>query len=70
MYEVLINRLGGLTLPRKSVVSLTDRPDMTLTVYHGQKTITQQQHIVLDCSLEFSSYIKIDVLQVEYCVKT
>ena len=69
VYEVLINRLGGLRLPRKSVVRLTDRPDMTLTVYHGQKT-TQQQHIVLDCSLEFSSYMKIDVLQVEYCVKT
>ena len=27
--EVLVNRLGGLSLPRKSVVRLTDRPDMT-----------------------------------------
>ena len=26
-------RLGGLSLPRKSVVRLTDRPDMTLDVY-------------------------------------
>ena len=30
MHEVLVNRLGGLSLPRKSVVRLTDRPDMTL----------------------------------------
>ena len=33
MHEVLVNRLGGLSLPRKSVVRLTDRPDMTLDVY-------------------------------------
>ena len=32
MHEVLVNRLGGLSLPRKSVVRLTDRPDMTLDV--------------------------------------
>ena len=30
MQEVLVNRLGGLSLPRKSVVRLTDRPDMTI----------------------------------------
>ena len=30
MHEVLVNRLGGLSLPRKSVVRLTDRPDITL----------------------------------------
>ena len=40
--EVLINRLGGLSLPRKSVVGLTDRPDMTLDVYRGHKTAMQQ----------------------------
>ena len=28
--EALVNRLGGLSLPRESVVRLTDRPDMTL----------------------------------------
>ena len=33
VHEVLVNRLGGLSLPRKSVVRLTDRPDMTLDVY-------------------------------------
>ena len=43
MHEVLVNRLGGLSLPRKSVVRLTDRPDMTLDVYRGRKTKLQQQ---------------------------
>ena len=43
MHEVLVNRLGGLSLPRKSVVRLTDRPDMTLDVYHGRKSTMQQQ---------------------------
>ena len=43
MHEVLVNHLGGLSLPRKSVVRLTDRPDMTLDVYRGRKTTTQQQ---------------------------
>ena len=43
MHEVLVNRLGGLSLPRKSVVRLTDRPDMTLDVYRGRKTRIQQQ---------------------------
>ena len=43
VHEVLLKRLGGLSLPRKSVVRLTDRPDMTLDVYRGRKT-TKQQH--------------------------
>ena len=43
MREVLVNRLGGLSLPRKSVVRLTDRPNMTLDVYRGRKTTIQQQ---------------------------
>ena len=42
MHEVLVNRLGGLSLPRKSVVRLTDRPDMTLDVYRGRKTTMQK----------------------------
>ena len=41
VHEVLVNRLGGLSLPRKSVVRLTDRPDMTLDVYHGRKATIQ-----------------------------
>ena len=42
MHEVLVNHLGGLSLPRKSVIRLTGRPDMTLDVYHGSKTTMQQ----------------------------
>ena len=44
VHEVLVNRLGGLSLPRKSGVRLTDRPDMTLDIYRGRKTTIQQQH--------------------------
>ena len=43
MHEVLVNCLGGLNLPRKSVVRLTDRPDMTLDVYRGRETTMHQQ---------------------------
>ena len=43
VHEVLVNGLGGLSLPKKSVLRLTDRPNMTLYVYHGRKTTTQQQ---------------------------
>ena len=43
VHELLVNRLGGLNLLRKSVVRLTDRPDMTLDVYHGRKATIQQQ---------------------------
>ena len=41
VHKVLVNRLGGLSLPRKSVVRLTDRPNMTLDVYRGRKPIIQ-----------------------------
>ena len=47
MHEILVNRLGGLSLPRKSVVRLTDRPDMTLDVYRGRKTTKQQLSFLL-----------------------
>ena len=56
MHEVLVNRIGGLSLPRKSVVRLTDRPDMTLDVHRGRKTTKQQQQHIseIEClSLEF-----------------
>ena len=43
MHEALGNRLGGLSLPRKRVVRLTDRHDMTIDVYRGRKTTTTQQ---------------------------
>ena len=43
MHEVLVNRLGGLSLPRKSVVRLNDHPDITLNVYRGRKTTVTKQ---------------------------
>ena len=46
MHEVLVNRLGGLSLPRKSVVRINDHPDMTIDVYRGRKTTAQQQQSV------------------------
>ena len=42
VHKVLVNRLGGLNLPRKSVVRLTDRPDMTLNVYVDVKQQNKQ----------------------------
>ena len=41
VHAVLVNHLGGLSLPRKSVVRLTDCPDMTIDVYPERKTTTQ-----------------------------
>ena len=55
VHEVLVNRLGDLSLPRKSVVRLIDRPDMTLDVYHGRKT-RQQQHLCIKMLLHWWSY--------------
>ena len=49
MHEVLVNRLGGLSLPRKSVVRLTDRLDMTTDVYRGRKTTTTTK-LRIDCA--------------------
>ena len=56
MHEELVNRLGGLSLARKSVVRLTDRPDMTLDGYRGRKTTPQQQQIYREASLQESCY--------------
>ena len=42
VHEVLVNRLGGLSLPRKSVVRLTDHPNMTLVLTMDVK---QQQKL-------------------------
>ena len=55
MHEVLVNRLGGLSMPRKSVVRLTDRPDMTLNVYRGRKTTMQNKNNFMLNSAEFFS---------------
>ena len=53
MHEVLVNRLGGLSLSRKSVVRLTDRPDMTLEVHRGRKTTIQQQQYSTPTNRDF-----------------
>ena len=61
MHKVLVNRLGGLSLPRKSVVRLTDRLDMTTAVYHGGKTTEQ---LKLKCQkmkmVEFADSVDLD----------
>ena len=54
MHEVLVDRLGGLSLSRKSVVRLTDRPDMTLDVYRGRKTTMQQQQQLISIAFVVS----------------
>ena len=65
MHEVLVNRLGGLNLPRKSVVRLTDRPDMTLDVYRGRKT-TNQQIIVSIKQMFVKNSLSILVFVIDY----
>ena len=61
MHEVLVNRLGGLSLPRKSVVRLTDRPDMTLDVYRGRKTTMQQvcKYSMINCRVYLSLEVSV-----------
>ena len=41
MHSVLVNNLGDQCESRNSVVRVTDRPDMTVAVYHGRKTTSQ-----------------------------
>ena len=68
MHEVLVNRLGGLSLPRKSVVRLTDRPDMTLDVYRGRKTTMQQYRGKLEPNIQFEeSQLTADM---KHCIKS
>ena len=64
MQEVLVNRLGGLSLPRKSVVRLTDRPNMTLDVYSGRKTT--MQHAYKNESPHFNIFLVISPLLLFY----
>ena len=61
MHEVLVNRLGGLSLPRKSVVRLTDRPNMTLDVYRGRKTTMQHKENNLRIIFNSPSYLELYV---------
>ena len=59
VHEVLVNRLGGLRLPRKSVVRLTDHLDMTLDVYRGRKTTIQQFRAIFQLVVEFTKSLKV-----------
>ena len=75
VHEVLVNRLGGLSLPRKSVVRLTDRPDMTLDVYRGRKTTIQQQLELFPCTVYYDrsymhAYVHAHVLIAYYLLCT
>ena len=36
MHLVLVNCIGGLSLPGNSMVRLTDHPDRTMAVYRGE----------------------------------
>ena len=73
MHEALVNCLGGHSLPRKSVVRLTDRPDMTLDVYRGRKTTTQlqqQQQINSFCVIVYVYDVKCVVCKFLYITLT
>ena len=63
MHEVLVNRLAGLSLPRKGMVRLTDRPDMTLDVYRGRKTTIYQKlnSVGLGCSKLTTSLVNVSL---------
>ena len=64
MHEVLVNLLGGLNLPRKSVVG--DRPDMTLDVYGGRKTTTTTTYVFEDkLSISKFDYLFLSVYEVK-----
>ena len=65
MHEVLVNRLGGLSLPRKSVVRLTDRPDMTLDVYRGRKTTIQPKKFT-DVSIQVNKGLRMIAILAEF----
>ena len=70
MHGVLVNRLGGLSLPRKSVVRLTDRPDMTLDVHRGRKTTMQQQQQKIKQVLRELLVLRHDVKQLPLGIST
>ena len=54
MHEALVNRLGGLSLPRKSVVRLNDRPDMTLDVYRERLSLPRKSVVRLTDRLDMT----------------
>ena len=78
MHEVLVNRLGGLNLPRKSVVRLSDRPDMTLVVFQviisTVKTKSfQKDHldkVGTEISLLFRNWVYTVAIPSAHCCRT
>ena len=56
MHEVLVNRLGGLSLPRKSVVRLTACPDMTLDVYRASHAVYMLLYLDVTEASDLFSY--------------
>ena len=59
----MFNRLRRLSLPRKSVVRLNDRPDMTLDVYRGRKTTMQQQQQPTPME-DVTKHVKVELVEV------
>ena len=57
-HRIPVNRLVGLSPPRKSVVRLTDRPAMTMAVNRGRSVTTQeQQQFPMTRNVQFQSMI-------------
>ena len=59
VHWVLVDRIVGLSLSRKSVVRLTDHPDMTIAVYHGhvKQQHTNLQHLLFQvCAFHLLRY--------------
>ena len=52
---ILVDSLGGLSLPKKSVVRLTDHPKMSIAVYRGRKKTQQLPSSIHAISCELKS---------------
>ena len=65
VHEVLVNRLGGLSLPRKPVIRFTDCSAMTIDVYRGHETTMQQQQGITSKTYQSSPvrFVTVMVLQ-------
>ena len=62
---VVIYRLGSLNLPRNSVVRLTGRTGMTIAVYRGQQTTTNN----MSHYLHMSPNVKAEPFIIMICVQ-
>ena len=52
LHEILVIRLGGLSLPKKKVVRITDYPDMTIQLF----TVDVKQPHILQTALCFPCF--------------